>query len=532
MRDLESPGRSPVRACNAMVSTSNPLASQAALSVLHEGGNAVDAAIAAMAVLCVVETLNVTIGGDCFALVALGGRTPVLAYNGSGRAPAEADTTPARAHGWTSLPSTSPDAVTIPGVVEAWDRLAKAHGTHGLDRLLRPAIHYAEHGYPVHDVIARQWARATARLHADTQARQLFLWDDRPPAPGQVHRQPELARTLRKIATHGASAFYRGGIAARIVAHLRSLGGSHREDDFERHAGEFVGPVAIGYRGHLVHECPPNGQGVAALMILGLLDRFAPAEDDPLGTARLHHAIEAGRLAIAARDNLVGDPSSRGWEGMLTPAALDRAAGLIDPYQCMAPRALPSPRMGTDTCHVAVVDRDGTAVSMIASVFEDFGSGIVPPGTGVLLQNRGCGFSLVPGHPNEYGPGRRPLHTIIPAMVSRDGRITHVLGVVGGHYQAWGQAHVLANQLDFGCDAQRALDLPRLWHDGTKVEAERGIPEGTIAGLRRLGHEVAWHRDMEDPWPLGGGQLIVVDSASGSLTGAADPRLDGCALGF
>lgn len=532
MRDLESPGRSPARACDAMVSTSNPLASQAALSILREGGNAVDAAIAAMAVLCVVETLNVTIGGDCFALVAKGGRLPVLAYNGSGRAPCGADAGRARAHGAATLPSGSPDAVTIPGVVEAWERLARDHGTHGLDRLLQPAIHYAEHGYPVHDVIARQWARAASRLRADPTAARLFLWDGQPPPPGQVHRQPELAQSLRQIARQGAAAFYRGEIAARIVAHLRSLGGSHREEDFADHAGEFVGPVAIGYRDHLVHECPPNGQGVAALMMLGLLDRFPPAPGGPLGTARLHRAIEAGRLAIAARNRLVGDPSSSAWEEMLDPAALDRAAASIDPTLCAAPDPNIPPRMGTDTCHVAVVDRDGTAVSMIASVFEDFGSGIVPPGTGILLQNRGCGFSLVPGHPNEYGPGRRPLHTIIPAMTSRDGRITHVLGVVGGHYQAWGQAHVLANLLDFGCDAQQALDLPRLWHDGTKVEAERGIPEATIAGLRRLGHAVAWHRDMQDPWPLGGGQLIVIDHGRGSLAGAADPRLDGCALGL
>ena len=531
MRDLESPGRSPVRACDAMVSTSNPLASQAALSILRDGGNAVDAAIAAMAVLCVVEALNVTIGGDCFALVAPGGRVPVLAYNGSGRAPGGADAAHARAHRAASLPSDSPHAVTVPGVVEAWERLAQAHGTHGLDRLLQPAIHYAEHGYPVHDVIARQWARAASRLRADPQASRLFLWDGRPPAPGQVHRQPELAHSLRQIARRGTAAFYQGEIAARIVAHLRALGGSHRAEDFAGHAGAFVAPVAIGYRDHLVHECPPNGQGVAALMMLGLLDRFAPAPDGPLGTMRLHRAIEAGRIAIAARNNLVGDPSSRGWAAMLDPAALDRAATLIDPAACRPAAAPATPRMGTDTCHVAAVDRDGTAVSMIASVFEDFGSGIVPPGTGIPLQNRGCGFSLEPGHPNEYGPGRRPLHTIIPALVSRNGRITHVLGVVGGHYQAWGQAHVLANLLDYGCDAQRALDLPRLWHDGAKVEAERGIPHATIAGLRGLGHEVAWHRDMTDPWPLGGAQLIAVDSAAGTLAGAADPRLDGCALG-
>jgi len=531
MRDLESPGRSPARACGAMVSTSNPLASQAALTVLHNGGNAVDAAIAAMAVLCVVEALNVTIGGDCFALVAAGGRTPVLAYNGSGRAPAGADAAWARAQGWGALPSASPHAVTIPGVVEAWQRLADAHGTRGLDMLLRPAIAHAEHGYPVHDVIARQWARAADRLRADAEATRLFLWDGQPPAPGQVHRQPELAATLRAIAHGGAAAFYRGATAAHITAHLRALGGPHTVADFADHAGAFVDSVAIPYRGHLVHECPPNGQGVAALMMLGVLDRLPRAAGGPLGVPRLHRAIEAGRMAIAARNRLVGDPAGAAWTAMLHPAELDRLAAQVDATRCLPQDTLPSPAMGTDTCHVAVVDRDRTAVSMIASVFEDFGSGIVPPGTGVLLQNRGRGFSLQAGHANEFGPGRRPLHTIIPAMVSRDGRVTHVLGVVGGHYQAWGQAHVLGNLLDHGCNVQEALDLPRLWHDGGTVEAERGIPAATINGLRALGHTLNWHHDLPDPWPLGGAQLIEIDHQSGTLVGAADPRLDGCAIG-
>ena len=207
------------------------------------------------------------------------------------------------------------------------------------------------------------------------------------------------------------------------------------------------------------------------------------------------------------------------------------AAGINPDRAADTPAAIP-PLMGTDTCHVAVVDRDGTAVSMIASVFEDFGSGIVVPGTGVLLQNRGRGFSLEAGHPNDFGPGKRPLHTIIPAMLSRNGQITHVLGVVGGHYQAWGHASVISNLLDHGCDPQAALDMPRFWHDGQMVEAEQGIPAATVADLRARGHKVLWHHEEPDTWPLGGGQLIAIDPIAGTLTGAADPRLDGCALGY
>ena len=533
MRDLEAPGRSPVRARNAMVATPNPLATQAAIAMLGRGGNAVDAAIAAMAVLCVVETLNVTLGGDCFALLAPGGRTPILAYNGSGRAPAAADAERARALGWQALPATGPHAVTVPGVVETWARLTAAHGTRGLDELLQPAIAYAEHGYPVGDVIAAQWARAADRLRPDAEASRLFLPGGAPPRPGQVHHQPDLARSLGLIAGAGADAFYRGELGARIVAHLRSLGGEQTEADFATHAGEFVDPVAQAYRGHLVHECPPNGQGVAALMMLGILGSRPVEPGGPLSVARLHRAIEAGRMAIAARNRLVGDPAAaQSWPAMLRADSLATLAARIDPHRCAPPELDASLPMGTDTCHVAVVDRDGTAVSMIASIFEDFGSGIAVPGTGILLQNRGRGFVLTPGHPNEYGPHKRPLHTIIPALLSRDGQVTHVLGVVGGHYQAWGQAHIIGNLLDHDCEPQTALDLPRLWHDGAQVEVERGIAPATVAALRRLGHRVVAHADLPNPWPLGGAQLIEIDHAAGTLTGASDPRLDGCALGY
>ena len=534
MRDLERPGRSPVRACNGMVSASNPLAAQAAVTTLRNGGNAVDAAITAMAVLSVVETLNVGIGGDCFALYApaSGG---VLAYNGSGRAPSAATADWFLGRGFVDIPATGPHPVTVPGAVEAWDRLAQDHGTLGLVELLAPAIHYASAGYPVHDVIAAQWRLAAGRLQHDPEARRLFLWDGAAPAPGTVHRQPELADTLTRIARHGAPGFYQGPVAAAIVAFLRAQGGLHTEDDFARHRGEYDSPVSIGYRGHEVHECPPNGQGIAALMMLGLLDGFDVAALPADGAGRLHLMVEAGKLAIRDRDRLVGDPVGTGagaWSGLLAPAYLDalRAGIDLDRAAPVPPaRAMP---MGRDTCHVAVVDRDRNAMSLIASVFEDFGSGMVAPGTGVLLQNRGRGFVLAQGHPNQIGPGKRPLHTIIPALVSRGGRVSHVLGVVGGHYQAWGHAQVISELLDFGLDTQAALDAPRAWHNGTVVDAERGVLSETLAGLSQRGHRISSHAGISDAWPIGGAQLVGIDWQAGTLVGAADPRLDGCALGY
>jgi gamma-glutamyltranspeptidase / glutathione hydrolase len=531
MRDHERPGRSVVRACDGMISASNPLAAAAGLGVLRDGGNAVDAAIAAMAVLGVVETLNVGLGGDCFALYAPHGGPKIVAYNGSGRAPAAADPARLRSAGHTAMPNTGPHPVTVPGAVEAWERLAHDHGTRGLNALLAPAIAYAEAGYPVHEVIAEQWRRAADRLRGDAEARRLFLWNDAAPRPGAVHRQPDLAATMRAIAHGGAAAFYQGVTAARIVACLRGLGGLHTLEDFATHRGDYVAPVGQAYRGHVVHECPPNGQGIAALMMLGLLERFDIAALDLSGAAHLHLMIEAGRLAIADRDRLVGDPAETSWHALLAPAYLDTLASRIDPRRAVPPRPPASLPMGRDTCHVAVVDRDRNAMSMIGSVFEDFGSGLVAPGTGVLLQNRGAGFVLTPGHPNEFGPRRRPLHTIIPALVTHAGRVRHVLGVVGGHYQAWGHAHVISRLLDFGDDVQAALDAPRAWHNGRSVEVERGLAAAAIAGLQSRGHDLLRHDDPAAGWPLGGAQLIEIDWQSGTLSGAADPRLDGCALG-
>jgi gamma-glutamyltranspeptidase/glutathione hydrolase len=517
-----------------MVSTSNPLASQAAIGVLKDGGNAIDAAVAAMAVLSVVETLNVGIGGDCFALYAPGGAGKIVAYNGSGRAPAAAAGGWYRERGHIEVPKFGPHSVTVPGALDAWSRLVQDHGTRALGDLLAPAISYAESGYPVHDVIATLWCRSIERLKTNPEATRLLLWNGRGPAPGDIHRQPDLAATLRTIARDGIDAFYRGAIGDAICRHLAALGGLHTMSDFAAHRGDYVEAISLGYQGHVVHECPPNGQGIAALLMLGMLRGFPLGELDPCGADRLHIAIESGKRAIHARDRLVGDPSTAGaWEALLTESSLNAEREQLDPARAMPERTdMRPPAMGTDTCHVAVVDRDRNCVSLIASVFEDFGSGVVVPGTGVLLQNRGHGFVLAEGHPNEIGAGKRPLHTIIPALVTESGRVAYALGVVGGHYQAWGQTHVITNLLDYGMDAQEALDAPRAYHNGRNVEIERGFSDDVVSGLERRGHSVLSHARVKDAWPLGGGQLVAIDWRNGAFVGAADPRMDGCALGY
>lgn len=516
-----------------MVSTSNPLASATAIEILRGGGNAIDAAIAAMAVLSVVETLNVGLGGDCFALYAPAGGGRIVAYNGSGRAPAAASGAWYRDRGYNAIPKAGPHPVTIPGALDAWSRLAGDHGTRPLGELLAPAISYAEDGYPVHDVIAALWSRSIDRLKRDAEASRLFLWDGLGPKAGTIHRQPDLAASLRLIAREGIDAFYKGPIGETICRYLSALGGLHTLEDFAGHQGTYVEPISLDYRGWVVHECPPNGQGIAALIMLGILQGYDLASLDPFGADRLHLAIEAGRYAIGIRDDVVGEPASGArWNTFLTSDFLNATRSRIDRNRAAMGGAQLSLPMGSDTCHVAVVDRDRNCVSMIASVFEDFGSGLVAPGTGILLQNRGHGFVTTEGHPNEIGSMKRPLHTIIPALVTKDGRVSHALGVVGGHYQAWGQAHLITNIVDYGMDIQSALDAPRVYHNGRHVEIERGFDAVVAKALAVRGHDVVSHAGNAGSWPLGGGQVVEIDSGRGALIGGADPRLDGCALGY
>jgi gamma-glutamyltranspeptidase/glutathione hydrolase len=536
MRDLELPGRSAVHASQGMVSTSHPLASLTAVNTLMAGGNAMDAAIAAMAVLGVVEPYNVGVGGDCFALYAPGGRDGILAYNGSGRAPAAESAERIRASGLDAIPPTSAHAVTIPGAVDAWVRLAEDHGRKGIDALLRPAIHYAEHGYPVFEVAAFYWRGAVDKLRRDPNSRRLFLIDDAAPLPGAMHRQPLLAETLRRIARDGRDGFYTGPVAEDIVRHLRAAGGAHDPADFAAARGEYVTPIRTRYRGFDVFECPPNGQGIVALMMLNILGGFSLCDLDPRGATRLHLEVEASRLAYRDRDRLIGDPAQSPvpTDDLLSTAYADGLRAAIDPSRAL-PQSLPSPfPTHAETSHVCVVDGDRNAVSLIGSIFQAFGSGLTAPGSGVVLQNRGHGFSLDPQHPNVIAPGKRPLHTIIPAIVCRDGRVSHALGVVGGHYQPCGHVHLLSNMIDFGLDPQAAVDLGRVFHDGDVLEVEQGIDDRAMAELAALGHRVRRRRDNPAGYEgaLGTAQLIAVDWNEGVLTGAADHRADGCALGY
>jgi gamma-glutamyltranspeptidase/glutathione hydrolase len=525
MRDFQAAGRSAVYAMRGMVATSMPQAALAAVEMLKAGGNALDAAVTAAAVLAVVEPQSTGIGGDCFCLFKPKDG-PVIAMNGSGRAPAGASMEALAASGVSRLTETSPHAVTVPGAVAAWEKLLAAHGRKGLDEVLRPAIGYAEDGFVVSPRVAFDWDHAAAKLR-ETGANGLLV-DGAAPQVGTVIRQPGLGKTLRAIAAGGARAFYLGEIAASMVAALRAQGGFHTEADFAAglDAAEFVEPITRKFAGRDIWECPPNGSGVIALMIMGILDGF-PA-GDPLDVLRVHRHIEAARLAYRDRDAFLADPSQVAVpvEHLLSEGYLSGLRDLIDDRRAL--KNLPAAgELHRDTVYISVVDQDGNACSFINSLFESFGSGIMGGETGVVLHNRGLGFKLERGHPNCIAPNKRPMHTIIPALATAEGCSEIVFGVMGGHYQPMGQSYVLANMLKYGMDPQSAIDMPRYFPFGGKVEVERGIPEAVKAGLVALGHEVT---GLERPH--GGGQAIWIDHARGILVGGSDPRKDGCALGY
>jgi gamma-glutamyltranspeptidase/glutathione hydrolase len=525
-RDFHFPGRSPVIASDGMAATSHPLATLTAIDVLREGGNATDAAVAAVAVLCVVEPAMTGIGGDCFTLIAEPGK-PVWGYNGCGRSGAKSSTEALLEKGMTAIPATSPFAVNVPGAIEAWDAILKAKGTWALDRVLAPAIRFAEHGFPVASRVAYDWGRQVGKLGNSAGATKHYLFDGRAPAEGDVVRLPALAATLKAIAKDGPRAFYEGLIAQDMVATLNARGSVLSLEDFAAHRGEVQTPITTNYRGVDLVELPPNGQGLTALVLLNILENFDMGAIDPLGAERFHLQLEAARMAFAVRDTHIAEPSHM----RIDVAALNdkgfakKLAAKIDRTRRAALPAHPAP--GGDTVYLTVVDRDRRAVSFINSLFSGFGSGICAEQTGVMFNNRGSGFVLDPGHPNALGPSKRPLHTIIPALAMKDGRCDLSFGVMGAHYQPMGHVQMVLNIFDYGMDLQSAIDAPHAFYEGDVTLVERGVSAAAVAGLKERGHRV----EVEtSPW--GGAQAIRIDWARGVLIGGSEPRKDGCALGY
>jgi len=526
MRDFQMPGRSAVFATNGMCATSHPLAAKVAVQMLEAGGNAVDAAIAAAVLLGLCEPQMTGIGGDCFVLVKPAGEDRIVALNGSGRAPAGLNAAELRQRGLAAMPTDTADAVTVPGAIDAFCRLSKDWGRAGLKASLAPAIHYAEAGVPVAPRTAFDWARAADHLQG--AARAFYLLGGRAPAAGHVFRAPQQAEVLRRIAMEGRAGFYEGEVAEDMVATLAALGGSHTLEDFAATACDYTEPLSGSYKGVELVEHPPNGQGATALLMADILSRFDLPSLDPLGAARAHLEAEAAKLAYDARNRFLADPGHVTRLGhMLAPETAERLAALIDPGRAMADPAPLSEAVHKETVYLTVVDRDRMAVSLIYSIFHSFGSGLASEKFGINFQNRGAGFTLAEGHPNEAAGGKRPMHTIIPAMLKKDGRVIMPFGVMGGAYQPTGHVRVLTNIVDYGMDPQQALDAPRSFPDAGQLMVERGYSDKVRSDLAAKGHLVATPESA-----LGGAQAILIDEETGVLQGASDPRKDGCALGY
>ncbi len=526
--------RSMVLAREAIVCTSQPLASFAAAELLRRGANAVDAAVAAAAVLGVVEPFMTGIGGDCFMLIWHGTEGRLYGLNGSGRAPRAATVDAVRGRGCTEMPMFGMLAVTVPGAVDAWCTALQRFGSRTLAEVLAPAIHYAEDGYPVSEIIASQWSLAAGLLQ-QPEAVATFTIDGRAPQLGETMRLPGLARSLRAVAAGGADAFYRGELAAQIAACSRANDGLLAAEDLAAHTSDWVQPITTDYRGYTVCELPPNGQGLTALLALNMLECFDLAALGDDLAARTHLQIEAIKLAFADRNRYIADPAMvrvPTVELLSKDYAQGRAA-LIDPAKArkqVAPGLMPR---GGDTVYLTVADAAGNVVSLINSLYLAFGSGIVAADTGIVLQNRGFGFSLDPSHPNVIAPGKRPFHTLIPGMLMQAGRPLVSFGVMGGDMQAQGHVQLVSHLVDGGCNIQEAIERSRFHYvDSDRVALERALAARVGPALTARGHTVVDETVALLRGGFGGAQGIMIDPATGTYWGGSDPRKDGCAVGL
>lgn len=534
--------RSEVIARNGMAATSHPLATDAALQILRQGGSAVDAAIAANACLGLMEPTGCGVGGDLFAIVWDPVSRRLHGLNASGRSPCSLTPEVFSQRNLTRIPSYGPLPVSVPGCVDGWFTLHARFGRVPMATNLAPAIRHATEGFPLTEVIADAWGRNTLRLGSYSNILAVYAPDGIPPRKGQVFRNPGLASTLTTLAQEGRDAFYQGSIAGRIADFMQAQGGFLTRDDLARHRSDWVDPVSVTYRGHEIWELPPNGQGITALMMLNILEGFDLRSAGFGSVTHLHSLAEAKKLAFEDRARFIADPDA----GPLPVAGLlDKDYGTrqrqrIAPNKAAVTVEPGLPQGGRDTVYLCTADASGMMVSLIQSNYRGMGSGLCPDGLGFILHNRGEAFDLTPGRPNSYAPGKRPFHTIIPAFVTRNGQPHLAFGVMGGDMQPQGHVQVLLNLIDFDMNLQEAGDAPRLYHtdsseptgermtNGGQVYLEHGFPSETIRELVRLGHRVG----STSPGNFGGFQGILWEPLQGVFIGASESRKDGAAAGL
>lgn len=535
--------RSVVLARRGMVATSHPLAAEVGVEILRRGGTAADAAIAVNAMLGVVEPMSCGIGGDMFCLYWDAKSKTLHGLNASGRAPQSISLDAFASRQLTEVPTHGPLTWTVPGCVDGWEELRSRFGKKPLTELLAPAIHAAEEGFPVSELIAESWSGAAPELAKWPDSASTWLPGGKAPAFGEIFRNPNMADSLRLIAEKGRDAFYKGSIADRISAFSEANGGYLRKEDFEKHHSEWVEPISTDYRGYTVWELPPNGQGLAVLEMLNILESYDLKTMGPNSPDYLHLLIEAKKLAFADRAKYYADPkfSLVPVKNLLSKEYAARQRKRINPNK--AATDVPPGDLAIakgDTVYLCVVDSEGNCCSFIQSLFQGFGSKVTPGNVGFCLQNRGSAFNLLPDHANRIEPGKRPFHTIIPAMVMKDAEPWLVFGVMGGDMQAQGQVQVLVNIIDFGMNVQQAGDAARIYHRGSaspdgapasphggEVAMESGVPAATMRSITDRGHTI-----VRLPGIFGGYQAILIDREHGVLHGGTDPRKDGAAVGY
>lgn len=535
--------RSVIVSKNGMVATSQPLAAQAGLDVLKSGGNAVDAAIATNAMLGVVEPMSCGIGGDLFVIYWDNATKKLYGLNASGRSPYLLTREVFRQKELKQIPEVGPLSWSVPGCVDGWETLRAKFGTRRLAELLQPAINTAEEGYPVSEIIAGSWRASVKNLSAWHESKRVYLKEGRAPEHGEIVALPELAATYREVAAGGRDAFYRGRIAKEIVAFSEANGGYFSLRDFADHTSDWIAPVSTTYRGHTVWELPPSGQGIAALQMLNLLEPFDLKSLGPKSPEYVHLFVEAKKLAFADRAKFYADPAfaKLPTAELISKAYADRHRSKINLAKAATNIQAGDPKLEHgDTVYLTVVDKDRNCCSMIQSLYFGFGSQVVPGHVGFALQNRGSLFALDDTHLNRLEPHKRPFHTIIPAMVTKNGQPWFSFGVMGGDMQPQGHVEILINMIDFGMNPQMAGDASRIRHGGSEtptgipeephggtVFLESGFPTETLSKLETLGHKLGTATGS-----FGGYQGILIDHEHGTLHGATDPRKDGAAVGY
>ena len=525
--------RPPILSRHGMVATSQPLAAMAGLKTLMDGGNAIDAAVAAAATLSVVEPGSTGIGGDLFALVWMNKEKEVRALNASGRAPAAASIEELKGKGFSKMPQSGPYSISVPGAVDGWHTLLTSHGSMQLSDVLAPAINYAENGYAVTEVIARHWAAAIPRLASQKSGAE-FMIDGRAPRWGEVIKLPTLARTLKTIAEGGPEVLYKGPLAQKTAEFVQAMGGWLTTNDMATHTSDWEQPISTDYRGITIWECPPNTHSIATLMALNIAEGFDLHGMGLQSAETYHHLIEAMRLAYSDTFHYVADPKATyvPTQELLSKQYAAKRRNLVNNDRSIDKTSFGNVLTNHDTVYVACIDRDGNACSLINSIFQTFGTGLVVPGTGIALHNRASLFSLEPDHPNALAPGKRPYHTLMPALATQNGELWLCFGVMGSFQQPQGQLQVLVNMIDFGLNPQEALNALRFsvrLENG--IALEKGLSQGVLSELKQKGHQI-FLSDGHDPLIFGGGQIIAKDLETGTLIGGSEPRNDGCAVGW